>query len=425
MRLLVALAVAVVALSTPVSARAGEARLWACHGPDGGALGASFDVFKSAGTFVTPTSSGPCSTSSDSIRVGFTNTTPPEGSFAVLHLSAPVNVRVQGVRIGRGATGPGYFARTATEELEALEEPGTRDGESDYAATGSWVELGLRCASAGCDMTGAALEFRSLAFDVLDDFAPSFTLSGLPAYAAGATQVVVDARDTGIGLASARARLDGVPVGAGALGLAACRDLSPGDARIDLPLSEDCPTSRRITLALDSTLVADGTHRLEVTVTDGAGNADVQGVDLKVVNHPPVTVAPTPTPAPTVTPAPAPVTVPSRAVLTSAKRYRVTRRGALTPELSCPARAAARCTIRLTLRAKLPGRKRTATIASARRSFKPGAKSHVTLKLSAAARRALAKRTLRATLTLAGAKPATVTLVRSARSAGSRSPGPL
>ena len=50
----------------------------------------------------------------------------------------------------------------------------------------------------------------------------------------------------------------------------------------------------------------DGTHRLEVTVTDGAGNASVQGSDLKVVNHPPVTVTPTPvptrTPVPTATP---------------------------------------------------------------------------------------------------------------------------
>jgi hypothetical protein len=417
MRILVALAVAAMALAAPVSARAGDARLWACHGPDGAAVGASFETYKTAGSFVTPTSGDACSTPSDSIRVGFTNTSPQEGSFAALRLNAPADVQVLNARIGRTATGPGYYARTATQELEALDAPDTRDGVFEHAATGSWVELGLRCASAGCDMTGALLEFRSLALDVRDDVAPSFTLGDLPAYAAGATPLIVDARDTGIGLASVRARLDGVPVGAAAFGQGGCRDLSPGEVRIDLPLSEDCPAARRITLALDSLLVADGTHRLDVTVTDAAGNARVQGLDLKVINHPPVTVTPTRTrtPGPAVAPTPAPTIVPSQAVLTRARRYTVTKRGALAPEVSCPVRAATNCTVALTLRAKLPGRTRTATIASRRTSFRPGAKSRLTLKLSAAARRALAKRTLRATLTLAGAEPASVRLERSAR----------
>ena len=100
-------------------------------------------------------------------------------------------------------------------------------------------------------------------------------------------------------------------------------------------------------------------------------------------------------------------------MLTTAKRYTVSKSGALTAEVSCPARAASNCSVALTLRAKLPGRKKTATIATARGSVKPGANAKVTLKLSAAARRALAsKRSMSATLTLAGAKPVTVKLAR-------------
>ena len=110
----------------------------------------------------------------------------------------------------------------------------------------------------------------------------------MPAYAAGVFGVIVDARDGGIGLAQVSATLGGVPMGSIPLGQSTCRDLSPGNARIDLPLAEDCPPARRVALALDSTLVADGLQRLEVTVTDGAGNASVQGYDLRVINHPPV-----------------------------------------------------------------------------------------------------------------------------------------
>ncbi len=418
MRTLVALVFLVALAAMPASARANEALLWACHGPDGRTLPISYDASRSAGAFITPTSGVPCASPTDTIRLGFSDTSPPEGSFAALRLHPPGGgVTIAGVWLGRRVIGPGYFARTSAGDLETLDGAGTLDGTFMQAATGSWVELGLRCATAGCDMTGAALDFRFIALKVRDELRPTFTVSGLPAYGAGVLKLTVDARDNGIGLANVSATLGGVPTGATALGHSACSELSPGDTTIDLPLYDDCPATRRVTLNLDSTQVADGTHRLEVTATDGAGNATVQGYDLKVINHPPVSVTPaptparTPTPAPTATPTPPPV--PNAAVLTAAKRYTVSRTGALSAEASCPARAAASCAVALTLRAKLPGRSRTATIATARASVEPGAKAKVTLKLSAAARSALAKqRSLRATLTLAGEKPVTVKLAR-------------
>jgi hypothetical protein len=410
MRFPLALVIAVVALASPAAARANDTMLWACHGPDGGALPARYDTMHSAGAFVMPTSAVPCAASGDTIRVGFSNPSPPEGSFAALRLNAPAGVQVQGVWLGRRVTGPGYFARTSTTALEALDVGGTLDGVFAHAATGAWVELGVQCATAGCDMSGAGLDFRFAALAVRDAVAPAFTVGALPAYAAGVTDLVVDATDTGIGLARVSATLAGVPVGASGFGGSACRELSPADATADLPLAEDCPATRRLALALDSALVADGTQPLEVTVTDGSGNASVQRFDLKVVNHPPVAVTPAPrpvrTPVATATPAP----VPSTAALGNVGRY---RRGAIDVEASCPARAAASCPVSLTLQAKLPPSRRTTTIARGRSSVDPGTKAKVALELSAAARRALTKRrTLRATLTLAGAPPLSVKLAR-------------
>ena len=412
--MLLALAVAVVALAAPASARAGEAMLWACHGPAGQPLPLSFEASGSAGAFVRPTSLVPCQTPGDTIKLGFDNVAPPEGSTALLRVNTPgAGTTLEGVWLGRSVTGPGYFARTSSGELESLPGAGTLGGVFSRAATGSWVELGLRCAAPGCDMTGAAVDFSSIALLVRDDLRPSFTVDSLPSYAAGVFGAVIDARDDGIGLAQASATLGGVPMGSTPLGLSNCRELSPGNASIDLPLADDCPSARRVALALDSRLVPDGLQRLELTVTDAAGNVSAQGLDLRVINHPPVSPTPVPTSTPTPTATPRPTAVPNTAVLHAAKRYRVSKRGALTAEASCPARAAKSCSAALTLRAKLPGRKRAATIASGRKTVKPGATAKVTLKLSSAARRALARRSLTATLTLTGAKPATVKLVRS------------
>jgi hypothetical protein len=178
-----------------------------------------------------------------------------------------------------------------------------------------------------------------------------------------------------------------------------------------------------VSLVLDSTLVPDGTHQLEVTVTDGAGNATVHDFDLKVVNHPPVTVTPTPVPTraptatPTATPKPGsdttPDSVPTTGVLKAAKQYKISKAGSLAAETSCPALARPSCRVSLKLAATLPGHKKTATIASAHATVKPGAKAKVTLKLSSSARSALAKKhSLNAQLTLAGAKPVKVRLKR-------------
>ena len=87
--------------------------------------------------------------------------------------------------------------------------------------------------------------------------------------------------------------------------------------------------------------------------------------------------------------------------------------------MSCPAAAPASCKLSLKLAARLPGRKKSATIATASKTAKPGAGAKITLKLSSSARSALAKKKkLSAVLTLAGAAPVTVQLNASKRRGG-------
>ncbi len=256
---------------------------------------------------------------------------------------------------------------------------------------------------------------------VRDESKPTFTVGGIPGYASGAMDLSVDARDTGLGLASISATFAGVPVATLKLGQNYCAELSPGDSTADLPLAEDCPAASRTTVVVDTTAFADGIQHLQVVVTDAAGNFSVRDYDVKVINHPPVVVVPTPTPtprkpvavAPTPTSTPTPTPVKNVGVLKVAKRYSVSRAGSLKVDVSCPAAAPASCRLSLKLAARLPGRKRSATIATASRTARPGARAKITMKLSSSARRALAKKQkLSAVLTLAGAAPVTVQLRR-------------
>jgi hypothetical protein len=419
MRRSLVLALLAVLVATPASARANSATLWACHGPAGGGLPFGYTASGSFEASIT-TPNGGCGASGGTIRLGFLHPDPLGGHFASLRFAPPSGVSVDRVWLGRHVDGPGYWARTSSASLESLDQRATLDGVFTAPASGQWVELGLRCdedPATHCDAAGTGVDFRFAALAARDEAKPSFTVSGVPNFAAGMLDLVLDARDSGLGLASAGATLAGAPAAAVKLGQSFCAELSPGDATIDLPLAEDCPTASRVVLAVDTTAVPDGTHRLELTVADGAGNANVRGYDVKVLNHPAM-ITPTPTPSPppgkpVAVPPPKPEPVTNAGVLKVPKQYAVSRTGSFKVDASCPAAAPASCTLRLKLSARLPGRTKAATIASARKTAKPGAGAKLTLKLSSSARKALvSKRKLTAVLTLAGAAPVTVRLKR-------------
>ena len=402
-------------LAVAAPARAETVTLWGCHGPAGAPLPFGYAASSTSEVAIT-TPGGGCTAAGGSVRIAFQRPDPLRGQAASLRFGVPAGVSLEHVWLGRRATGPGYWARTSDTALEALSGAGSLDGNLVAGAGGEWVEVGLRCetADARCDAEDAHVDLRFAALTVRDAVAPSFTADGVPRVATGTFAVSVDARDSGIGVARAAATLGDQSVATAQAGLGRCAELSPADGTNDLPLAEDCPPNGRLVLSIDSTAVADGEQRLELHVTDGAGNTTTRGFDVRVAN-----VAPDPGPStPPISPPGGIAIAPPPPVSTSGEikvpaRYRVARDGTFSVTASCPAAAPATCSLTLKVAAKLPGRRKAATIATARSTAKPGKRARINLRLSRAARSALKKqRTLRATLTLEGAAPVSVKLAR-------------
>lgn len=401
------------ALAAVAPARAETLTLWGCHGPGGEPLPFAYDASATADAAISATGGG-CTAAGGAVRIAFRRPDPERGTTASVRFATPSGVDLEHVWLGRRATGPGYWARTSSTPLETL-ATGSLDGNLFAAATGAWVEAGLRCETPDprCDAPDAQVELRFAAVTVRDDRAPSLTADAVPRVTSGTFAVAVDARDGGIGVAGVSATLGGRTVATAAAGHGRCAELSPADATADLPLAEDCPPSDRLILSIDSTTVPDGLQRLELLVADGAGNTTAKGFDVRIVNTPPA-AGPNNPPVTqggvAIAPPPRPSTEPE---IKLAARYKVARDGMFSISASCPAAAPATCAIKLKLTAKLPGRRRAATIASARSTAKPGKRARVNLRLSRAARSALKKkRTLRAQLTLEGAAPVSVKLAR-------------
>ena len=404
-----------VALAAATPARAQTLTLWGCHGPGGDPLSFGYTASGTTGVAVT-TPGGGCAATGGSIRIAFEAPDPLRGQWASLRFGVPAGVSLDHVWLGRRATGPGYWARTSSTPLESLAGPGSLDGNLVATAGGDWVEVGLRCetSDARCDAQDARVDFRFAALTVRDEAAPTFTADGVPRVASGTFAVAVDARDGGIGVARAAATLGGQTVATEQAGQGRCAELSPADATTDLPLAEDCPPNDRLMLSIDSKAVADGLQRLELFVADGAGNTTARGYDVRVLNSvpPPGPGTPPVSPPGGIAIAPPPP-VSTSGVIKVPKRYKVARDGMFSVSASCPAAAPATCAMTLKLTAKLPGRRKAATIATARSTAKPGKRARINLRLSAAARSALKKRkTLSAQLTLEGAAPVSVKLAR-------------
>jgi len=102
----------------------------------------------------------------------------------------------------------------------------------------------------------------AVALGAADGTAPSGSVGGVRSPASGNLELLLYASDTGTGLASTEATLDGAPPAVVQLG--ACPEPSPGP---------ECPESvSGVVLTLDTRAVADGERPLRVRVTDGAGN---------------------------------------------------------------------------------------------------------------------------------------------------------
>ncbi len=292
-----ALAVAA-ALALAPSAAAGEATLWACHGPGGQALGVQPLVAATFGDGVITSYGAGCASPVSAIgdgglRATFTRADPAGGSQAFWRFDVPSSVTLESARLARRTSGfggtpvPGggqsYVTQTSAATLEraSVEDASNvaLDGVLDVAAGGTYVRFGVlcskaqpeRCAPATADALG--VDASSIALRVSDIAAPLGAVGGVSSPAAGTLSLSLFASDGGLGLASARATLDGALVAVADLGGAACAELSPQDATIDLAAGGGCPSSvAGARLGVDTTRVPDGAHRLQVVVRDAAGN---------------------------------------------------------------------------------------------------------------------------------------------------------
>jgi hypothetical protein len=276
-------------------AGAAPATLWACHGPDGRALGDGGLLATAVGDGATnaygsgcggPASSG---VASGGLRATFTRVDPAGGSAASWRVALPAELgrRTHGLGAGAVAGAPQRyqaFGAGTLLESDALDDPaGTAlDGTLRAAAPSGAADVragvdcalpaGERCAAAPAPV---AVDLGSVALGVDDAAAPRAAVAGLRAPASGILGLTVTANDTGLGLAGATASLDGVVVATSDLGApASCGDLTPGDGVVDLALTGGCPAAvDAAPLPVDTTRVADGPHQLRVVVRDVAGNA--------------------------------------------------------------------------------------------------------------------------------------------------------
>ncbi len=277
-------------------------------------------------------------------------------------------------------------------------------------------------------MGGTRLELRSVSIEAIDGTAPAYTIGGLRDPADGVLELTIKATDAGVGLWDATARLDGEDAANARFG--GCEDIGPEDTTVDLPLGSLCPQVGEVTLPLDTTTMSNGEHELTVTVTDAAGSSIH---DVHAVRRPQPRADPDPDPDAHADPDadrhrhghgdrdtcggaagragdthrdPRPPALDARAGADPGAPEVLAPRLARAQH-AVPRHGAAPCRLRLTLAA------RGVSLATGGATAAPGRRARVVLRLTSAGRRALARRrTVAATLTLAGAVPASVRLRR-------------
>src|SRR5262249_9562203 len=136
------------------------------------------------------------------------------------------------------------------------------------------------------------VDVSAIALGVTDPSPPVAAVGGITDPAAGTLSLAVRATDSGLGLSSAAASVDGTPTSTVDIGGAGCAPLSGGaEGPVNLALGASCPSvADNVTLTVPTTSLPDGPHHLVVTVRDAAGNvATVADQTITVRNTLPVT----------------------------------------------------------------------------------------------------------------------------------------
>ncbi len=282
--------VAFAAFTVPVAtASADDVWLWACHGPGGQAL-------PNLGTRADSGAGGRCSVDNGAEADALHLASGVTRSFQV-----PSQVTLGELKLGRTTAlseGQTYKVTTTSPStvFETLDGGAAAlTGEKTAGASGTQLDLGVTGAGEG------GVDVTHFAMRVSDDKAPTGAVGGWrsPASDTPAFNLNVQASDVGVGLKSATAFLDGVPVSTQMFGDASCVELSPGSAQVDLPYGAvgqndstagpvGCYGRGAVTLSVQTKAVPDGpNHTISVTVTDWAGNTTklMDNVATEVLNN--------------------------------------------------------------------------------------------------------------------------------------------
>jgi hypothetical protein len=300
----VGLAGAVLALSA-VAAPARPVALWGCHGPLGQPLGAAGLVAGQTGDGTTFAAAGACEDATG-LLASFSRADPAGGSVASWHATRPENTILQAARVVRAITtgtapyGTGTPQRyrfsaggAPIEAINLLDVWATPPGTVTGAASGGSATAGVDCPRSADERCSAAapgaVTIGALVLDVDDAAPPRGSVGGLRSPVRGSLTLEIDAADDGVGLAVARAIVDGAPLAHAALDARCAADLDPATPTPDAPLAGCAHQATRVALALDLGGRPAGIHRLQVRVADAAGNeVDVYDGELAVAAPDPI-----------------------------------------------------------------------------------------------------------------------------------------
>jgi hypothetical protein len=287
------------------AASARPVALWGCHGPLGQSLGAAGLVATQSGDGMAFAAAGACE-SATGLVASFSRADPAGGSVASWRANTPDHTTLQGVRAVRTITvaaapyGTGAAQRylfgaggAPIESINLLDVWATPPGTVTGAASGGSAVAGVDCprpAAERCSTAApGAVTIGALVLDVDDPAPPRGSVGGLRSPVRGSLTLEVDATDEGSGLATARAIVDGAPLGQVALDAGCVADLDPATPMPDAPLRGCAHQVARVALPLDLSGQAVGTHRLQVRIADAAGNeADVYDGELAVAGPDPL-----------------------------------------------------------------------------------------------------------------------------------------
>jgi hypothetical protein len=299
------------------SAAANDVWIWACHGPSGQEIGNVFGSTNFAGY------GGGCDAAGDLDAGGLRGQLPvPAGASAITYgstasanLTVPPGTQLTSLRVQRRVTGAApnvlYTASALGGSVESVSGFNVPAEDKTFTITpgttqGGSVMLKLECTStAGCPATGPAnLDVSSVAMKVSDTTPPHAAVGGYQSPAAGTLKLDFAASDIGSGLRSAEAWIAGAactaslcPVSKQEFPGTNCRDLTPNDATVDMPLDAKCAFAEHpvAALAVDAAILlpdktiglpnGDG-YTLNYRVTDWAGNEYNESKPLSLNNNP-------------------------------------------------------------------------------------------------------------------------------------------